>query len=283
MRHLTLLRLTLLPYVLTDLVHAAGPRPPEGQPPKEIPPHQIYNPVKARPEPKDTPIDNIPGALAVGKQPYLTHQDPDLDIGEIAKQLLELLHKILDALDDTTTSTLRRSGNTPATAAAATTITSTISTVPNPALRPTGAAFGCGNAAGIHFSCSTSITNFAALPAATQAGCLCNAYSSADWNAELLGCYSYARTEPGLQSYASALASGTDLCATEYQALATPSAAAATTSTSMTSSMSSTSTPAPGPTGSTTGGSGASVLSLGIYEGLAAGVLWGFIVLIGVL
>ncbi|KAI4234338.1 MAG: hypothetical protein LQ352_008179 [Teloschistes flavicans] len=277
MRHLNLLKLSLLPWALIDLVHAAGPRP-EAQPPKEIPPHQIYNPVKARPEPKDTPIDNIPGALAVGKQPYLTHQDPDLDIGEIAKQLLELLDKILDALDDTTTSTVPRSGNTPAT-----TITSTISAVPNPALRPQGAAFGCGNAAGIHFSCSTSITNFAALPAATQAGCLCNAYSSADWNAELLGCYSYARTESGLQSYASALASGTDLCATEYQALATPSAAAATTSTSMTSSISSTATSAPGPTGFTTGGSGASVLSLGIYEGLVAGVLWGFIVLVGAL
>ncbi|KAI4201415.1 MAG: hypothetical protein LQ350_003253 [Teloschistes chrysophthalmus] len=173
MHYLNLLRLFLLQCTLTTLVHTANVRP-EGERPLEIPPHQIYNPVKARPEPKDTPIENVPGALAIGKEPYLNHQDPDIDLGEIIKHLLELLNKIKDALDDnTTTSTIRAAaGNTPTA-----TITSTISLVQNPALKPKGAAYGCGNAGGIYSSCSSSITNFAALPAETQAGCLCNVFS----------------------------------------------------------------------------------------------------------
>ncbi|KAL9577295.1 MAG: hypothetical protein Q9212_006459 [Teloschistes hypoglaucus] len=276
MHHLNFLRLSLIQCALTTLVHTAGVRP-EGERPIEIPPHQIYNPVKARPEPKDTPIENVPGALAVGKEPYLNHEDPDIDLGEVTKHLVELLDKIKEALDDTTTSTIRAAGNTPAA-----TITSTISAVQNPVLGPKGAAYGCGNARGIYASCSSSITNFAALPAETQAGCLCNVYSGADWNGELLGCYSYAKTASGLQSYANVIASATDLCAAEYVALATPTA---TTSTSMTSSVSisPTATPAPGPSGTTTGGSGASALDLGVWTGLVTGVLGVFVVLIGAL
>ncbi|KAL8635797.1 MAG: hypothetical protein Q9228_006747, partial [Teloschistes exilis] len=251
MHHLNLLRLSLLQCALINLAHTAN----KSLSTKSTTPSKpAWN--------QDTPIENVPSALAIGKEPYLNHEDPNIDLVVITKQLIKLLDKIKDALDDTITSTLRAVGTAPAT-----TITSTISAVQNPALRPKGAAYGCGNAGGIYASCSSSITNFAALPAETQAGCLCNVFSSADWNGELLGCCSYAKTASGLHSYASVIASATDLCAAEYVALVTRTAggAAAMTSTSMTSSssISSTATPAPGPTGSTTGGSGASVLGLG--------------------
>ncbi|KAL9578659.1 MAG: hypothetical protein Q9203_007011 [Teloschistes exilis] len=128
MHHLNLLRLSLLQCALINLAYTAN----KSLSTKSTTPSKpAWN--------QDTPIENVPGALAVGKEPYLNHEDPNIDLVEITKQLIKLLDKIKDALDDTITSTLRAVGTAPAT-----TITSTISAVQNPALRPKGAAYGCG-------------------------------------------------------------------------------------------------------------------------------------------
>ena len=62
-------------------------------------------------------------------------------------------------------------------------------------------------------TCSAANSNFSALPKTQQAGCLCNAYGQIDFNGEMKSCYSYAQNRTQYRTYATAVASGTALCA----------------------------------------------------------------------
>ena len=187
------------------LVQAQRPKSPEDPNPEP------ENPIPRPPAPPDDPSApkaNVPGALAVGHEQYPAPSTEKTDVGEIGKQLSELIDKIVSAFDfqtSTTTST-DRSGQS-------TTITATITNdhaFPTPAL-------GCADAENYYYICSSSFANFTALPRTQQVGCLCNVYNDSDFNGVMNSCYSYLAPNNHPQTqyavYATAVSSGTALCA----------------------------------------------------------------------
>ena len=178
------------------------------------------NPVGA-----DPPKANVPGALAVGREPYISPSTEKTDLSEIGKQLSELIDKIVSAFDYKT-STSTSTDNT----GSSTTITATITD--NHAF-PT-AASACADAGNYYDLCSSSFANFTTLPRTQQAGCLCNVYSDSNFNDLMNRCYSYlapanqtqSQTQTQLASYATAVASGTALCASTQATTLTTAAPA---------------------------------------------------------
>ena len=217
--------LLLLQCVL--IVHAQkGTTPEETQPKEPVPlPPQYHAPADETPQGPGLPKANAPGALAVGKNRYITPADEETDTAEILEKLKELVEKIVDLVDNGgSTSTLSNDNGSPI-----------VTIVPTATIKnrfPTSAS-PCAEAANYYDLCSSSFANFTTLPATQQAGCLCNVYSDADFNSNMQGCYSYVRTQTQYQSYTSAIANGTSLCAATYMAL--PAATTTPTPTATTS------------------------------------------------
>lgn len=189
-----------------------------GPPPDELPRPMEPPPAKTPPQVPSVPKAQAPGAIAVGQEPYIAPKDEETDVAEIAEKLKDLIEDIIDLVDAIThTSTsVDDSGSR-----------YLITTVPT----KTGNAFpasasGCAEAYNYFDLCSRSYANFTALPATSQAGCLCNVYSGADFNGNMQSCYQYIapqnHTKTQFQSYATAVANGTALCASTYAALSTP-------------------------------------------------------------
>ena len=143
---------------------------------------------------------NVPGAIAVGKnsQPA-TEEDNEADIEEIGEKLKDLIEKLGDVIKDVADSD---SGAT-TTNAATVTISRAL-----PA-----SAYPCSYVLDAYSTCSSVNANFSALPKTQQAGCLCNAESGFDFNGNMEHCYSFAQNRTQYQTYATAVASGTALCA----------------------------------------------------------------------
>ena len=175
---------------------------------------------------------DVPGAIAVGKnsQPA-TEADNEADIEEIGEKLKDLIEKIVDAIEDAADS-----------GSSATTTNATVTSVkPLPA-----SASPCSYALEAYSTCSSVNANFSGLSKTQQAGCLCNAYNQFDFNGNMEHCYSFAQNRTQYQTYATAIASGTALCACDPHVImptdiygdgnanpckATTTAAAATTTT----------------------------------------------------
>lgn len=176
-----------------------GTNPDEIQPKEPVPlPPDYHAPADENPQ-DNSPKANAPGALAVGKDQYIAPADDETDIAEILEKLKDLVEKILDLVDNGVS-------------------TSTVTTATVTDRFPTSAS-PCAEAANYYDLCSSSFANFTTLPATQQAGCLCNVYSDADFNSNMQGCYSFVRTRTQFQSYTSAIANGTSLCAATYMAL----------------------------------------------------------------
>ena len=200
------------------LSYAAGPvHPDDPDSPETVDPP----PEEPGPSPNESPNSsgegsnggvpkaNVPGAIAQGEAPEVSPEDNEIDIDEIAEKLKDLVEDIsslVDALTQTSTST--DSNGSPTTIA--------YPTITN-ALISGGAAF-CTDAQSAYAVCSSANSNFSALPQTQQAGCLCNAQPMFDLNSNMKGCYSWANGQNGtnatqFQSYASAIANATSLCA----------------------------------------------------------------------
>lgn len=147
------------------------------------------------------PKANVPGAIAVGKnsQPA-AKEDNEANIEEIGEKLKDLIENIVDVIKDVADS---GSGGTTTKARAVIT-----STRPLPA-----SASPCSYALEAYSTCSSANANFSALPKTQQAGCLCNAYGGFDFNGNMERCYSFAQNQTQYRTYATAVASGTALCA----------------------------------------------------------------------
>lgn len=151
------------------------------------------------------PKANVPGAIAVGKnsQPA-AKEDNEADIEDIGEKLKDLIEKLVDVIKDAADS---GSGGT-------TTKAAVTSVRPLPA-----SASPCSYALDAYTTCSSANPNFSALPKTQQAGCLCNAYGGFDFNGNMERCYSFAQNRTQYRTYATAVASGTALCACDPQVI----------------------------------------------------------------
>ena len=141
---------------------------------------------------------NVPGAIAVGKnsQPA-AEEDNEANIEEIGEKLKDLIEKLGDVIKDVADSD-----------SGATTTHAITTSRPLPA-----SAYPCSYALSAYSKCSSVNANFSALPKTQQAGCLCNADNGFDFNDNMKHCYSFAQNRTQYQTYATAVASGTALCA----------------------------------------------------------------------
>ena len=71
----------------------------------------------------------------------------------------------------------------------------------------------CASALNAFSTCSSAYNGtFSAVATTVQAGCLCNAAATFDFNGEMQGCHSYAQDHTQHRSYASAIANATAVC-----------------------------------------------------------------------
>lgn len=174
---------------------------------------------------------NVPGAIDTGKNPKpAAEEDNGADIEEIGEKLKDLIEKIVDVIKDA--------------------VDSDGSTTTTTSVRPLPAAAGpCSSALDAYSTCSAANSNFSALPKTQQAGCLCNAYQNFDFNGDMQSCYSYAQNRTQYQTYATAVASGTALCACDPDVvMPTDIYGNGNANPCKTSSPAATTTPAPSPT-----------------------------------
>lgn len=220
----------------------------------------------------NSPKANVPGAIAEGKNPQpAASEDNEADIEEISEKLKDLIEKIVDVIKD-----VADSGSGATTTKAAVT-----SVRPLPA-----SASPCSYALDAYSTCSSANTNFSALPKTQQAGCLCNAYGGFDFNDNMERCYSFAQNQTQYRTYATAVASGTALCACDPNVIMptdiygdgnanpckpTTTAAAATTTTA---------TPTPAPVAASPTATGAASR---VYEFSIAATLMGIMTLTALL
>lgn len=164
--------------------------------------HEEPEPDPGRPSPPQSPGENpnpqppsVPGAPGVGKNPKPAPEDDKINFEDIAKALAELVKKIKKAVDD--------SHRISQTANATTTTQGPL---------PAG-ALPCDFALSAYNSCTTAYDGtFSAVTTTVQAGCLCNADKSFDFNHVMKECYGYAQSSTQLRSYASVIANGTAAC-----------------------------------------------------------------------
>ena len=204
MQLFSILALLLLQNSLFACAAQRGSEPEDNKPPDD--PVNVGGDVGSAGAGNQNPAKaNVPGAIAVGQnsQPA-AKEDNEADIEEIGEKLKDLIEKLEDVIKDIADSD---SGTT-------TTNAVVTSVKPLPA-----SAYPCSWALGAYSTCSSVNANFSALPKTQQAGCLCNANSGFDFNGNMKDCYNFAQNRTQYQAYATAVASGTALCACDPNAV----------------------------------------------------------------
>ena len=199
--------------------------------------------------PKDAAKAPVPGALAVGAKQYPAtvpaNEEENSEViehlADLFKDLVELADKLKDLISYSTSTSTYTEGQPPY-------VTSTFTLEAYPA-----SASPCLDASNFYDICSSTFSQFTTLAATSQAGCLCNAYQSADFNSAAGLCYSFVSTESDYEGFTTALANGTALCDI------TRAAAAATTVSGARITSSSPVTAAAPPTSTPTSGAGCGV------------------------
>ena len=228
----------------------------------------------------NTEAPGVPGALATGENPKPAPEDEEPDWNEIADALKDLIEKIVDALEDSTSG-----GSSSSSGGVA-----TISSPPRTAL-PIRAS-PCASALDAFSTCSSAYNGtFSAVATTVQAGCLCNAAPTFDFNGQMRYCHSYVQDHTQLQSYASAIANATAVCGCDSApssilgievggcTTSTASPGAATSSSSSLPQAGSEATLSPS-TPSPTGTSGAVRIGCASFGAVAAAVMLGFVSLL---
>ena len=198
MQLFSILALLLLQNSLFACAAQRGSEPEDNKPPED--PENIGGNVgSADPGNQNPAKANVPGAIAVGQNPQpAAKEDNEADIEEIGEKLKDLIEKLEDVIKDVVDSDN-----------GATTTNAVVTSVrPLPT-----SAYPCSWALDAYSSCSSVNANFSALPKTQQAGCLCNAASGFDFNGNMKDCYNFAQNRTQYQTYATAVASGTALCA----------------------------------------------------------------------
>ena len=134
------------------------------------------------------------GMITNDPQPAVA-EDNKADIIEIGKKLKECVDKILEAVK----SYEKSDSNTPMTTA----VTSKIPAKARP----------CTVVLSAYNTCSTANSDFDALAKPRQAACLCSVQKGIDFNDEMESCYKFVQSKTQYQTYATAIANATALCA----------------------------------------------------------------------
>lgn len=248
-------RLSLLIFLLQCLLltRAGIPHPdvPDAEPEPPVPEPEPQSPAE-QPGSPNGGTNNVhpggvpvPNAKPVGADPNAASDDEGIDIKEIGEKLKDLIDDISSIIDAVTPSSTSMStstddsGNVYTTAIVA--VTTQITSRPFPSL---GA--GCTSAQSAYAACynptqsiisgASPTANFTALAPTQQASCLCNASPGIDFNAIMKSCYDWTNAQQNktsndkslssqFSSYASAIASGTALCAPSSNACASAGSA----------------------------------------------------------
>ena len=225
----------------------------------------------------------VPGALATGENPKPAPEDEEPDWNDVADALKDLLEKIVDALMDSTSGGSSSSSGGVAKATISSPAATALPILASP----------CASALNAFSTCSSAYNGtFSAVATTVQAGCLCNAAATFDFNGEMQGCHSYAQDHTQLRSYATAIANATAVCGCDPEAssllgldlggctTSTGSPAAATTSSSSSPQEAGSGATISPSTPSPTGTSGAVRVGCAGSGAIVAAVMLGFLFLL---